>query len=72
MKMNEPELALRHFQEEARRHPWNADAWFNLGLFEEMRGNHADAKRHYERAIQENRAFLPAYEKLGLTPPRRN
>jgi serine protease Do len=72
MKLDNPEQALRHFQEEARQHPWNADAWFNLGLFEELRGNHTQAREHYERAIAENRAFAPAYEKLGLAPPRRN
>ena len=70
MKLEEPELALTHFREEARRHPWNADAWYNLGLFEEIRGDSAAARRYYERAIAENRAFLPAYEKLGLTPRR--
>ena len=69
MKLNQPELALKHFEDEVARHPWNADAWFNLGLFEEMRGNDAGARRHYERAIAENRAFRPAYEKLGLRPP---
>ena len=71
MKLDQPELALRHFQEETQRHPWNADAWFNLGLFEELRGNRTQAREHYERAIAENRAFVPAYEKLGLAPPRR-
>jgi hypothetical protein len=71
MKLNEPDLALSHFQQETRHHPWNADAWFNLGLFEELRGNRAQAREHYERAIAENRAFAPAYEKLGLAPPRR-
>jgi protein O-mannosyl-transferase len=72
MKLDEPELARRHFQEETQRHPWNADAWFNLGLFEEMRGDPDAARAHYERAITENRAFAPAYEKLGLRPPGRN
>jgi tetratricopeptide (TPR) repeat protein len=72
MKLERPDLALQHFQEEARRHPWNADAWFNLGLFEELRGNQEVARAHYERAIAENRAFVPAYEKLGIAPPRRN
>jgi tetratricopeptide (TPR) repeat protein len=71
MKLDEPDLALRHFEEETRRHPWNADAWFNLGLFEEIRGNEAAARRHYERAIEENPAFLPAYEKLGREIRRR-
>jgi tetratricopeptide (TPR) repeat protein len=69
MKLDQPSLALPHFEEETRRHPWNADAWFNLGLFEEIRGDEAAARRHYARAIQENPAFLPAYEKLGLEPP---
>jgi tetratricopeptide (TPR) repeat protein len=71
MKLDEPALALPHFQEETRRHPWNADAWFNLGLFEEMSGNPTEARRFYERAIAANRAFLPAYEKLGIAPPAR-
>ena len=70
MKLEQPDLALPHFRQETREHPWNADAWFNLGLFEEMRGNRDAAREHYERAIAENRAFAPAYEKLGLTPPR--
>jgi len=71
MKLDQPDLALEQFQAETREHPWNADAWFNLGLFEELRGNQAAARAHYERAIDENRAFAPAYEKLGLAPPRR-
>lgn len=69
MKMDRPDQALTQFREEARRHPWNADAWYNLGLFEEMRGNETTARRHYERAIAENRAYLPAYEKLGIPMP---
>lgn len=71
MKLNEPELAAQHFREEARRHPSNADAWFNLGLSAELRGDAAEARGHYERAIVENRFYLPAYEKLGRTPPDR-
>jgi len=71
MKLDRPDEALAHFREEARRHPWNADAWFNLGLFEELRGNDADARRYYERAIEANSALTPAYEKLGRRPPSR-
>ena len=71
MKLDQPDLAFEQFRAETRQHPWNADAWFNLGLFEEMRGNEAAAREHYERAISENRAFAPAYEKLGLAPPER-
>jgi hypothetical protein len=70
MKLNEPDLAFEQFQAETRQHPRNADAWFNLGLFEELRGNEPAAREHYERAINENPAFTPAYEKLGLPPPR--
>jgi len=69
MKLDEPDLALTHFREETRRHPWNADAWFNLGLFEETRGDAAAARRNYQRAIEANPAYVPAYEKLGLTSP---
>lgn len=73
MKLDQPDLALPHFQQETQQHPWNADAWFNLGLFEEMRGNRDAARQHYERAIAANHAYAPAYEKLGLSPPpRRN
>jgi tetratricopeptide (TPR) repeat protein len=68
MKLEEPDLAYTHFQEETKRHPWNADAWFNLGLFEELRGNEAAARSHYERAIVANPAYRPAYEKLGRAP----
>jgi tetratricopeptide (TPR) repeat protein len=71
MKLDRPDLALPHFQAEARQHPWNADAWFNLGLLEELRGNTGEARTFYERAIAENPAFVPAYEKLGATPPQR-
>jgi tetratricopeptide (TPR) repeat protein len=71
MKLGEPALAFEQFEAETRQHPWNADAWFNLGLFEELRGNQPAARKHYERAISENRAFAPAYDKLGLPPPQR-
>lgn len=69
MKLNEPQLAVRHFGEEVRRHPWNAEAWFNLGLAAELRGDPTEARRHYERAISEDRYFIPAHEKLGSRPP---
>jgi hypothetical protein len=41
-------------------------------LFEEMSGNPTGARRFYERAIAANRAFLPAYDKLGIAPPARS
>jgi tetratricopeptide (TPR) repeat protein len=69
MQLEQPELAVRHFQEETARHPWNADAWFNLGLWAEMRGDASAARGYYERAIRENPAYRPAYEKLGRMPP---
>ncbi len=69
MTLNEPELAVVHFKEETARHPWNADAWFNLGLWTEMRGDAAAARRYYERAVVANPAYAPAYQKLGRTPP---
>ena len=68
MQLGETELALRHFREEATRHPWNADAWFNLGLWTEMQGDTAGARAYYERAIRENPAYRPAYDKLGRDP----
>ena len=43
--------------------------WFNLGLWHELRGNTADARRYYERAIEANPQYVPAYEKLGRRPP---
>ena len=69
MALNEPELAAAHFKEEAARHPWNADAWFNLGLWNEMRGDLREARRLYQRAVVENPSYAPAYEKLGRPPP---
>jgi tetratricopeptide (TPR) repeat protein len=72
MKLERADLALMHFREETKRHPWNADAWFNLGLFAEMQGDVSEARRYYQRAIAENRAFRPAYEKLGIAPPGPN
>ena len=71
MQLEEPELAVTHFREETRLHPWNADAWFNLGVWAEMHGDAAAARAHYERAIKENPAYVPAYERLGLPPPAR-
>ena len=70
MQLEQPELAVTHFREETRLHPWNADAWFNLGVWAEMHGDAAAARTHYERAIKENPAYRPAYEKLGLPPPQ--
>ena len=69
MALNEPDLAAAHFKEETMRHPWNADAWFNLGLWNEMRGDRREARRFYERALRENPRYVPAYEKLGLPSP---
>jgi hypothetical protein len=69
MKLNDPNLGVWYFNEEVRRHPSNAEAWYNLGLAAENLGRAAEARGHYERAIQANRWFRPAYEKLGLSPP---
>jgi protein O-mannosyl-transferase len=69
MALDEPELAAAHFKEETARHPWNADAWFNLALWNELHGNPCEAPRLYERAIAENPSYAPAYEKLGRPGP---
>jgi protein O-mannosyl-transferase len=68
MRLQDPARAVEHFREETRRHPQNADAWFNLGLWAEMQGDAAQARRYYQQAIAVNRAYLPAYEKLGIKP----
>ena len=70
MKLDEPDLALAHFREETERHPWNADGWFNLALWMETRGQSAAARKYYERAIEVNPSYAPAYEKLGRLPPK--
>lgn len=69
MKSHEPALGVWYFNEEVRRHPSNAEAWYNLGLAAENQGRADEARAHYERAIQANRWFRPAYDKLGLAPP---
>jgi hypothetical protein len=50
MKLGERERAIAQFEEEARRHPWNGDAWFNLGVAAEQKGELAEARRYYARA----------------------
>ena len=65
MSLDEPELAFKHFGEETRRHPWNAEAWFNLGLWHELHNDRVAARKNYERAIAANPRYLPAHEKLG-------
>ena len=65
MALDEADLAVTHFREETVRLPWNADAWFNLGLWTEMHGRPGAARQYYERAIAVNPAYTPAYEKLG-------
>jgi Tfp pilus assembly protein PilF len=69
MTLGEPDLALAHFREETTRHPWNADGWFNLGLWMETRGQAAAARPYYERALEANPSYAPAYDKLGRQPP---
>jgi tetratricopeptide (TPR) repeat protein len=68
MQQQRPEEAVALFREEVRRFPQNADAWFNLGLWADMQGDTAEARRHYERALAENPAYRPAAEKLGRMP----
>lgn len=70
MKSSEPALGVWYFNEEVRRHPSNAEAWYNLGLAAENGGRADEARAHYERAIEANRWFRPAYDKLGLAAPR--
>ncbi len=69
MRLDRPGPAVELFREEVRRYPQNADAWFNLGLWAEMQGDAAEARRMYQRALQENPAFRPAAEKLGGAVP---
>ena len=43
---------LRHFVEETQRASLECGRWFNLGIWYETHNNHAEARRHYERARQ--------------------
>lgn len=65
MALGEDEAAERQFRLEVEQHPANAEAWFNLGLYADLHGRPDEAARFWERAIETNRYFVPAYEKLA-------
>jgi len=60
--MNDGDLtiAAREFAEAGRLAPSNAKVWYNLGILESKRSNHAVAVEHFKRALQ---LGLPATEK---------
>jgi Tfp pilus assembly protein PilF len=64
MQLGQPDAARRQFVLETQRHPDNADAWFNLGLWAELRGQNEMAADYWRRAVAVNRYYLAAYEKL--------
>jgi tetratricopeptide (TPR) repeat protein len=56
--------ARRHFERELEVNPTNAEAHFNIGLFEKIAGRPADGVPHWETALSHNPFFVPAYEEL--------
>ena len=57
-------LALPYFEREIEVNPGNPEAHFNVGLHHKVTGRPADGVVHWERAIELNPYFLPAYEQL--------
>ena len=63
--MGDMKGALKAFQQGGGR----AMAFTNLGVVSELRGQPAMARRHYERALREQRDFAPARRNLRALDP---
>ncbi len=58
--------AREAFERVARLEPWNAEAYFQLGLLD-GRAGHAEALAHFERAIRYDARMAGAYYHLAVT-----
>ncbi len=59
------ERALTEFEAMQRANADAPFAWLNLGVVQERRGRHAEAKRSYRRALELDARFLPAVFNLA-------
>ena len=57
--------AEARFLEEVRVNPENAEAHFNLGLYNKLVGRIADAVPHWKSTLELNPYFVPAYQNLA-------
>jgi Tfp pilus assembly protein PilF len=58
--------ALDEFNRALEAHPREADLWNDLGYFQSVRGNWAEAETNYRKAIEINAKHSKAWINLGL------
>ena len=63
---NQPETALRHFQEAGRLNPKNEKAFGNLGLLYLEKGNLAEAEKNFAHALEIDPEDAIAHDGLGV------
>ncbi len=65
-KLKQPDLAEQAFQEAVKRNDDDAVAHNHLGILQRHKGAFEEARKHYQRAIDSDSNYAPAYLNLGI------
>jgi len=65
-KLKQPDLAEKAFQEAVKRNDDDAVAHNHLGILQRHKGAFEEARKHYQRAIDIDSNYAPAYLNLGI------
>jgi tetratricopeptide (TPR) repeat protein len=65
-KLKQPDLAEQAFQEAVKRNNDDAVAHNHLGILQRHKGAFEEARKHYQRAIDIDSNYAPAYLNLGI------